>query len=584
MNERVEGRLSIRGNRAWRWVRSLLVVGIASLVILGAGAQEPTQPQTLDHTRATLHGVVRNAATGEGLPRAQVRIEGDADTGTLTDGEGRFEFPGIAVGPQVLLVRKPGFRDGSHGGGAATERDTAGSTHNVMVAAEMPDVVFTLSPTCAIHGQIQLSTGDGAQGITIALVQRAIENGRAVWQARGFAKTHSDGSFRFGGLADGEYGIYSEPVLDDELNGTPGAGDTGEHWGYASVFYPDARESSGAGRIRLSNGQDVQANMTLTREAFQVVKAVTTAPQVSGGERGGTNYSAVVLDGTGNQTAYKAQYDAESHSVQALLPDGSYTLLVSSIPRIERRGGQGNLNAWVLVGMADFSVAGRAVPNVRVALGAPRPNPVQFSVVRNSGQGLPASRQASQVLVMVSRAGGWLDDGMVGMYADGAAPGPLEAVYTMPGAYWVHTHVQQKGLCEASFTAGGTNLAREPVIFGLSGATANMDLTLRDDCAQLQVSLPETVAGITAGEEKFFTVYVVPDFDSTMDVEALTLRASTGGSYTVDDLTPGDYHIYTFEGAVRLEYKNREALAHQGQAVALSAGTTSSVVLEVPGP
>ena len=77
----------------------------------------PTQPSTLDRTLTTLHGVVRNAATGEGVPRALVRIEGDANTGALTDGEGHFEIPNIAVGPQSVEVRKPGFRDLSATGG-----------------------------------------------------------------------------------------------------------------------------------------------------------------------------------------------------------------------------------------------------------------------------------------------------------------------------------------------------------------------------------------------------------------------------------------------------------------------------------
>ena len=82
---------------------------------------------TVDRTPTTLHGVVRNAATGEGLPRALVRIEGDANTGALTDGEGRFEIPNIPVGPQAVEVRKPGFRDLINGVGEAAQGDSSGS-------------------------------------------------------------------------------------------------------------------------------------------------------------------------------------------------------------------------------------------------------------------------------------------------------------------------------------------------------------------------------------------------------------------------------------------------------------------------
>jgi len=47
----------------------------------------------------TVHGIVRNGASGEGLPRALVRINGDASTGALTDGDGRFEIRDVFAGP-----------------------------------------------------------------------------------------------------------------------------------------------------------------------------------------------------------------------------------------------------------------------------------------------------------------------------------------------------------------------------------------------------------------------------------------------------------------------------------------------------
>ncbi|HEV2487962.1 MAG TPA: carboxypeptidase regulatory-like domain-containing protein [Terracidiphilus sp.] len=549
---------------------------------------QPTQPSTLDRTLTTLHGVVRSAATGEGLPRALVRIEGDANTGALTDGEGRFEIPNIPVGPQSVGVRKPGFRDLSNGGAAAAQGDQIGPTHNVMVAAEMPDVVFTLAPTGTIRGQVELSTGDTAEGTTITLARRAIMDGRTIWQVAGGTKTRSDGTFRFGGLADGEYAIFSEPTMDSDLDGMPGG--AGQRWGYASVYYPDAREPSGAARIRVANGGETTANLSLTLEPFQSVTAVAVFPQGSAAGRVGVDLSAVVMDSAGHQVPYQTQYDVDTHTIQALLPDGTYSMLVSTVPRVQVTNLRVNVSTGtsqesdVLAGTADFAVAGHAVPRLRIPLSAPHPSPVQVTVVHNAAQS--TINQNEIVTVMVSKAGGWIDDIMVSGYANGPVAGPLTASYTVPGTYWVHTHVSVRGLCEASFTAGGASLAREPVRIGLSGSTAPMDLTLRDDCAALQLSLPETLASITAGEEPFFTVYVVPDFDSTADVEPVTLRPSTGGNITLNGLTPGSYHVYTLAGAAQLAYRNREALAalkNPGQAITLSPGTTGSLVVEAVG-
>ncbi|MGA7340469.1 MAG: carboxypeptidase-like regulatory domain-containing protein [Terracidiphilus sp.] len=552
---------------------------------------QPTPAPSVDRTLATLHGVVLNAATGEGVPRALVEVEGDAEAGVLTGGDGRFEIPGVPVGPQAVEVRKPGFLDESNSAEAPAAGVVAEVPHNILVAAEMPDVAFTLTLACAIRGQIDLSTGDPAIGIEVGLVRRTVMDGRAVWQASGFAQTRSDGTYRFGGLANGQYELYTTPTLDSEPEATlvaPGKGGAAERWGYASVFYPSARDPSGAARIAVANGEEAQANFTLTREPFETVTAAVTLPQAGDARHAPGSYSAQVMDGSGNQLPYTAQYDQNSHTVQAALPDGSYSLLITSngLPAgFERLEINGTRMPSVLVGEVDFAVAGHAVTNLRVPLSAPSPTPVEVSVIRGGAETVPM--QNRQIAVMLSQAGGWMGGGITGQYASGSAvTGTLEASYMAPGAYWVHAYVAGGGLCESSFTAGGANLGREPVLIGLSGATAPMELALRDDCAQLTVSLPEDLMGIAAGEEPFYVVYVVPDFDFSWDIDPAVLRPSTSGTYTLDNMTPGNYHVYTFKGNVQLEYRNPAVLAalpNPGQAVTLSPGVTSSLVLEVPG-
>ena len=79
----------------------------------------------------------------------------------------------------------------------------------------------------------------------------------------------------------------------------------------------------------------------------------------------------------------------------------------------------------------------------------------------------------------------------------------------------------------------------------------------------------------------------MPDFDTTVSIPPMTIHPSSGATLTIDGLTPGGYHVYTFGSAVHLEYRNPAvlaALANPGQAVMLSAATTSSLTLEVPGP
>lgn len=556
-------------------------------------------------TRTAVSGVVRNGATGEPVPRALVRIEGDAFSGALTDGEGHFELTNIPVGPQLFQVVKPGFLDQPIAGmqvSPAVGIAPANSEHNVWVTVDMPDLVFTLSPTNAIHGQISLSTGDPAEEVTVMLLRRSIQDGRALWQTVTSVRSNSDGAFRFASLADGAYAIYTEPAMDNELPANmvrPGNDRVVSRSGYPSMFYPDARDVAGAQKIQLSGGQVVQANFLLTQEAFQLVRAALTLPGAGNApaDHPQLNVTVVIQDGQGNQLPYAGQYDAATQSIQAFLPEGTYSFLVTvlrgqmPVQFGPARNPKPNPPQGPLMGQVDFSVAGQAVTGLRIPLASQRSNTVQLSLLHtgtqqganSSGSGSP---QDSPIVILLSQAGAGVTDGMVSSYAEGYATGQIETTYMGPGSYWVHTAIPQKSFCESSFTAGGASLAREPLVLSLTGVSAPLTLSLRDDCAKLNLSLPPSADSLDVGEEPFYTIYVVPDFDSTADVSPITLRPSSGGSVTIDGLAPGDYHVYTFAARVDLEYRNREALAalpSPGQTVTLSPASTANLVVEVPG-
>jgi hypothetical protein len=561
-------------------------------------------PVSSNVTRTAVSGVVKNAATGEPLPRALVRIEGDAISGALTDGEGRFEIPNIPVGPQIFQVIKPGFADRAMTGievSPAIVVAPANSEHNVWVATDMPDLVLTLSPTNAIRGQISLSTGDPAEEVDVMLLRRSIQDGRAFWQTATSVRTNSDGVFRFASLADGTYAIYTEPTMDNELPANmveAGSDRAVTRSGYASLFYPDARELSGAAKIQVSGGQVAQANILLTQEPFHLVRATLTLPGAgSAPDHPQLNVTVVIQDGQGNQLPYNGQYDTATQSIQAFLPDGNYLFIVTVLraPIVDfgrSRSPKPGAAQGPLMGQVNFSVAGHTVTGLRIPLAAQRSNLVQLSLLRTSPQPGTNSTgnstsQDSPIVILLSQAGPGVTDGLVSSYAEGYATGPIETTYMGPGSYWVHTAIPQKGLCESSFTGGGASLAREPLILSLTGVSAPLTLSLRDDCATLKLALPTSAENLDIGEEPYYTVYVVPDFDSTADVTPITLRPSSGGTVTIDGLTPGDYHVYTFAGHVELEYRDREALAalpNPGQTVTLTPALTTNLVVEVPKP
>jgi hypothetical protein len=557
---------------------------------------------------AVVHGVVRNAATGEPLVRALVEIEGNAEAGVLTDGEGRFELRGVPVGPQTVKVRKPGFQDRPY----ATEDVSyqgGGPAHNVLVTTDMPALDFALTPTSAIHGHIELSTGDPGQGFTLTLLKQIIRNGRAAWAQSGFAKTNGEGAFRFAGLPSGVYALYTQPVLESEPAVTEVASRAKVvREGFASVFYPGTREFSGATRIRLAVGQQAEANLLLTPEPFYSVRASVILPNGKPFEGKGLEQAfflsgprivAVLLDTAGHPLAYSAQFDETTNTIQASLPNGSYTLIAGATsvgegnaPRQGSKAERTRSEAKVLSGLAEFSVDGQALSKLRIPLSAMPGWPIQLHVIRTATQPARASTSASRqlqelVTVTATNAGeAPLGEGNKGeSTAEDAGADQLEMNSAGPGPHWMSVQVNDRNVCVDSFTAGAINLAREPLNTAPGASPPPMELTLRDDCAKLTLQLPAAFSEFLPGDEPFYTVYVVPDFDTTADIPPMNMHASSGPTLTLDGLTPGSYHVYVFDRPIRLEYRNPAviaALPKPGQAVTLTAGVTSSLVLEVP--
>jgi len=548
--------------------------------------------------RAPVHGIVRNAVTGEPLARALVQIEGDAETGTLTDGEGRFEIPGVPLGPQTFRIVKPGYRDRPY----ASEENglqADGPAHSVLVTDQTPELVFALAPDCAIRGHIELSSGDPATGMTIVLLKQVIRLGRAVWTVENSARANGDGAYRFGGLPDGVYVVYTQPALESEPAVSvvaSGSAANVARSGYPAVFYPDARDLADAQRIRVSGGAQAQADFSLAMEPFYPVNALDASQNIStvaGRAEPRAGYIAGVMDASGHELPYSAQYDENTHCIQADLPDGTYVLVLRAFSHPDLQGVADHLMGKIggrpgaLAGEVQFTVAGHPVTGLRVPLSPPPPATVRLRLIHSADNPAPAitsSNAMDLVNLNLDPAGGVLANGFDTVWSmdDGA---DFITFTAQPGSYWLSAYLPRKGLCAGALSAGSANLAHEPLTFSLAAAPAPMDLVLRDDCATLALTLPQALATFLPGEEPFYTVYVVPDFDTLQDIPPMTVHPSSGPTLTLDSLIPGSYHVYTFDSPVHLEYRTSAVLAAlpiPGQPVTLTAATTSSLVLEVP--
>ena len=137
----------------------------------------------------------------------------------------------------------------------------------------------------------------------------------------------------------------------------------------------------------------------------------------------------------------------------------------------------------------------------------------------------------------------------------------------------------------ASATSGGVDLLHQPLMVGAGGASAPIEITLRDDTA----TLGGTVSPIppTGGESNLYGGGV---FVFCYPIESEVGRlvqgfAGADGKFSIQNLPPGRYLVLAFSTPNQnLEYRNQEVLRQyesKGTIVTLEPGQKAEVKLSV---
>jgi hypothetical protein len=162
---------------------------------------------------------------------------------------------------------------------------------------------------------------------------------------------------------------------------------------------------------------------------------------------------------------------------------------------------------------------------------------------------------------------------------------PLVIENVQPGRYRVVVNTTI-GFA-SSITSGGTNLLRQPLFVGEGGSPAPIEITVRDDGAEVEGTIERTPA--RGGDKTGFrspgaqgSVYFVPTDDSTGQFRVAWL--SPDGTFQLHQLPPGVYQILAFDRQQPdLEYASVEAMARyepKSQVIRVVAG--QKVRLQLP--
>jgi hypothetical protein len=323
----------------------------------------PTSPDSV-------HGTVINAKTHEPIARALVYTP-DNRYATLTNDRGHFEFkfpppektrpPAPTSGsdvegmrkvqewyarnsrPNAFWVRRPGFLPNQNGA-LVLEAGT-----------EATEMVIPLEPEALIVGHVQLPGVDSTDRIQLQLYHQEFNEGHERWTQAGHFTTWASGEFRFSELAEGMYKLFTvERTERDPAIFNPG----NQLYGFPPVFYPNASDFSSAALIKLAAGATFQANLTVTRREYYPVR-IGVANFLA------ADYPAVEVYLRGRPgPGYSLGYDPSEQMVTGSLPDGGYTLKLSSN---SQEGSSGNLNFVVRGGPVEGPVV-TLHPNVSLGV------------------------------------------------------------------------------------------------------------------------------------------------------------------------------------------------------------------------
>jgi hypothetical protein len=518
-------------------------------------------------------GIVLNRVTRAPVGRALV-FSADQQMATMTDDRGRFEFKtGAASGgdsgngdsasafspgartttTRYFQVRKPGYLD-------------SGQMPVVDDGSSAGDATIYLKPEALIVGKIISGDAEHVLRFNLQLYKQEFRQGQEHWQQAGNFMTWSDGEFRFAGLAAGTYKVVSTEQMDQEFQfGQP----RGQEFGYPATFYPGVADFATASVIRVAPGETFEANFTVTRRPYYPVRI-----PVANGPEQGLNPVVYPLGHPG--PGFSLGYNPGEQAIVGLLPDGAYTVSAESY---------GPKSA---AGMTNFSVQGEApegaglnmVPSVTLMVNVKE---LFRSTDKESTPGLQAG---SRLMIY---AGGGRNPGFqleldpaedFGLARPqnsqpvGDSTNALEIPGIVPGKYTVRASPTQG--YASSVLYGGVELLRQPLVVGLGGLSSPIEVTLRDDGAQVQGEVEDdetapAATGMTAMKPPRF-LHFVPMPGSTGQYRETS--SNSQGAFIESQLPPGDYLVLAFSGG--------DPNLHLSFAEAIAKYSTIGQVISVP--
>jgi Carboxypeptidase regulatory-like domain len=499
-----------------------------------------------------LHGEVVNSVTGQPIGGALVRLYGPQNLAQFSSSDGTFDFTGLPRGQFPLSARKPGFFD---------EQEHGGWT--VYSAPSDQDVVLKLAPEGIIYGRVTDAGGQPVERVTVRAEHWMTADGRKHLEAGGITATDDLGDFRIAGLRPGTYFVTFKSTGPWRLYNRLSSKTT-DSKGYGAEFYPGVTDLVSATAIPVDFGTQTQITQTLNeKETFQIAGIVLGASQAPG-------LGLMVTDSSGDsvQTAVRLERSTGRFQISGI-PAGNYML--SAIARVpfpfDVRSARGQQLR------ADLPISVHSdISGVVLALGAGISIPVHVDDETTGSESVNVHQVWIQLMPEGSQA---FSPGVVAPRFERGQRSTAALEGVMPGTYTAE--VRPSGPYYVSdLRCGPVDLLRNDLSVSPTGSVPPIDVTIRDDGAQLSGTVTQNGRPVQTG---------VLIYSSDDPGRSQVTQTMNDGRFTFVNVPPGTYAVVADKQVRNLEFRNSEAMKSylvRASAVTLGPRDQSTIQLELP--
>jgi uncharacterized protein (DUF2141 family) len=544
--------LSDAGHFMLRSFPALATLFIFALSLSSAAAAPAKQAES---DRFELHGTVINSATKEPVSRALVQLNGPGGVAQLSGRDGTFNFTNLPPGQYAMTAMKPGF---------FSEEELGRERGAKIAVANIPpsgDLLLRLVPEAVIYGEVKNEDGEPIEGVRVRVMRLRVIEGHKVIDPEGESLTDDEGAFRIANLQPGHYRVSFLQANRGSIRFVGSLNRAREpQQGYAPEFYPGVRNVESAATIEVKAGTQSEVTQVLKPQRLFEISGVVRGGDLASG------FNLMLRDDSGEDVPEDMKIDQKRGQFQIVgIPEGTYTLLA--------RG---------------FARSGAAPEEMKPALGA-----TQLVHLTSDVTGLvlllePASSVEIQVRDEIPPDGSHVLHQAVVRFVSLESTQYSPAIQTPflegervttgrldnipPGTYRVEATPNQPGYI-ASLRCGRTDLLREDLTVAAGAALPPIEVTLRNDGAQLNVSV------IEENHRRGASVVI---YSEEIPRRSLLVRVDDTGSASEANLAPGTYSLIAVDDAEDLEFRNPLAVEkYLGDATEVTLGPGDKTSVQV---